>query len=48
VGHKPDATVGVSPVGYASDSKGDLSSTPATPIGVVDGVGDRWRILSLA
>jgi hypothetical protein len=35
-------------VGYASDPKPELSATPATPIGDVDGVGDRSTILSMA
>jgi hypothetical protein len=36
------------PVGYASDPKAYLSATPATPIGAVDGVGDRMWNLSMA
>ena len=31
-------------VGYASDTNADLSATPATPIGAVDGVGDRPEV----
>jgi hypothetical protein len=36
------------PVGYANDTKPNLSATPATPIGAVDGVGDRSQNLSMA
>ena len=36
------------PVGYASDRNPNLSATPATPIGRVDGVGDRTSDLSMA
>ena len=36
------------PVDYASDTKRDLSPTPATLIGDVDGVGDRLSNLSVA
>jgi hypothetical protein len=36
------------PVTYAIDTKRILSPTPSTPIGAVDGVGDRSSILSLA
>jgi hypothetical protein len=35
------------PVSYATDTKRDLSTTPATPIGDVDGVGDRSSNLSM-
>jgi len=31
----------IGPVGYASDTNASRSATPATPIGAVDGVGDR-------
>jgi hypothetical protein len=34
-------------VGYANDLKPHLSSTPATPIGAVDGVGDRSEFMSM-
>jgi hypothetical protein len=36
------------PAGYASDTKRNLSPTPATLIGDVDGVGERRRDLSVA
>jgi len=36
------------PVADAIDRIGDLSSTPATPIADVDGVGDRRRFGSVA
>jgi hypothetical protein len=42
----PHPTVGR--VSYASDPRRDLSATPATPIGDVDGVGDRPTTLSMA
>jgi len=35
-------------VGYANDLKPRLSPTPATPIGAVDGVGDRSEFMSMA
>jgi hypothetical protein len=35
-------------VTYATDTKRDLSPTPQTPIGAVNGVADRSRNLSLA
>src|SRR6202041_2035063 len=36
------------PVSYARDPERHLSPTPATPIGAVDGVGDRTGNLSMA
>jgi hypothetical protein len=48
----PAAVRRVSPsaeqVAYANDPKRDLSATPLTPLGDVDGVADRSRILSMA
>jgi hypothetical protein len=42
--HRPQT----SPVGYAVDIERVLSAAPGTPIGAVDGVGDRRRDLSVA
>jgi hypothetical protein len=36
------------PVGDATDTKRSLSATPSTPIGAVDGVGDRSQNRSMA
>jgi hypothetical protein len=36
------------PVGYAIDPDPVMSATPSTPIGAVNGVGDRLAILSVA
>jgi hypothetical protein len=36
------------PVGYAIDPNRVMSATPSTPIGAVNGVGDRLAILSVA
>jgi hypothetical protein len=36
------------PVAYASDTKRNLSATPPTPIGDVNGVADRTPIGSMA
>ena len=48
----PAAGARVSPtaeaVAYAADPKRDLSPTPLTLIGDVDGVADRPRLLSMA
>ena len=45
----PPLTTNASPpVAYAIDPKRDLSPTPLTPIGDVDGTGDRFTVLSLA
>jgi hypothetical protein len=41
-------STGAGPVTYAIDPDPDLSPTPETPIGPVNGVADRMADLSLA
>jgi hypothetical protein len=36
------------PVGYAIDLSRNLSATPSTPVGAVDGVADMVPVMSMA
>jgi hypothetical protein len=45
---EPRVSATAEAVGYANDRKRDLSATPLTLIGDVDGVGDRPVNLSMA